>query len=272
MYEKQGYLKEQYKLFYLNDISDKTYDFHYHDFYKIVFFIRGDVIYNIEGKNYELSSYDIVFVNRNEIHRPVVSDKCEYERYVLYLSEDIFDDKRYKMCFDTALKKHCNVTKMSVPIYNRILELLNRISSVESYASGFEDLYSYLDVKMLLLILSDAISKNGMIYSGNIQFNSKIVEVCDYINNHLSDDLSVDRLSEMFFISKYYFMRQFKTYTGISLHQYVVEKRIQYVKTLVAQGNKVTFACIEAGFNDYSTYLRASKKRRLNSYNFTTVK
>lgn len=265
MYEKQGYLNEKFRLFHLCDMSDRTYEFHYHDFYKIIFFIRGDVSYNIEGKNYELSPYDIVFVGRNEIHKPTVSCDSEYERYIIYISESFFlDDPRYKFCFDKMCENHVNVMKMSTQDNNTLKELLDHMCLALKSNDMFGDLYADINLRQFLLTVNDSIAKNGIDYQGHIQFNSKIVEVCDYINSHLSEDLSVAVLSDKFYISKYYLMHQFKAQAGISLHQYVLEKRIQYTHKLIEGGIKVTQACIEAGFNEYSTYLKASKKKLLN--------
>ena len=87
MYKKQGYLTREFKIFHIKDKTDKTFDFHYHDFYKIIVFIKGDVVYSIEGKNYELRPMDIVLVGKNEIHKPIINPEVEYERIVLYLSQ-----------------------------------------------------------------------------------------------------------------------------------------------------------------------------------------
>lgn len=264
MYKKQGYLKEKFKLFHLCDQSEKNYSFHYHDFYKIVFFIKGNVTYNIEGKNYELSPYDIVFVGKNQLHRPVISGLCEYERYVIYLSDDLLkEDERLFLGFKEAFNKHENVLRLNASDNGKVIELLqgayNRLKS-----DGFaNDIYARLMVYEIILRLSETIAIKGFDYDGKVQYNAKISEACEYINNNLASDLSVDMLSEKFYTSKYYFMRQFKMQTGIPVHQYIIEKRIQYTNQLVNDGMKVTVACIEAGFNDYSTYLRASKRNKL---------
>ena len=53
-YEKQGYLYDDFRMFHLKDHQKREFEFHYHDFYKIIFFIKGRVTYNSEGKNYIL--------------------------------------------------------------------------------------------------------------------------------------------------------------------------------------------------------------------------
>ena len=47
---KTGYLKEDFRLFHINDRTDREFEWHYHDFHKIIVFVSGKVTYHIEGK------------------------------------------------------------------------------------------------------------------------------------------------------------------------------------------------------------------------------
>ena len=38
-YEKKGYLLEDFRLFHLKDMGEAKVDYHYHEFYKILFFV-----------------------------------------------------------------------------------------------------------------------------------------------------------------------------------------------------------------------------------------
>lgn len=52
---KTGYLKEDFRLFHINDRTDREFEWHYHDFHKIIVFVSGKVTYHIEGKHISLS-------------------------------------------------------------------------------------------------------------------------------------------------------------------------------------------------------------------------
>ena len=81
-----------------------------------------------------------------------------------------------------------------------------------------------------------------------------------YINENLSAELSIEALSARFYLSKYHMMRKFKEETGYSMHQYILEKRIQAARSLILTGVPATVASTECGFKDYSTFSRACKK------------
>ena len=41
-YSKTGYLKDDFRLFHITDEEEHSFSYHYHDFYKILIFIRGE--------------------------------------------------------------------------------------------------------------------------------------------------------------------------------------------------------------------------------------
>ncbi len=82
-----------------------------------------------------------------------------------------------------------------------------------------------------------------------------------YINRHVTDSLSLDDLADIFHVSKYYLLREFKNYTGISVHQYMIIRRIQVSQEMIRSGVKPKEACFQCGFTDYSSYYRAFRSR-----------
>ena len=49
---KVGYLNDNFKIFHIRDKKDIKFEYHHHDFSKIVILIDGDLTYYIEGKAY----------------------------------------------------------------------------------------------------------------------------------------------------------------------------------------------------------------------------
>lgn len=261
MYKKQGYLTREFKIFHIKDKTDKTFDFHYHDFYKIIVFIKGDVVYSIEGKNYELRPMDIVLVGKNEIHKPIINPEVEYERIVLYLSQSFLIKEPVLLeAFNAEKASHTNVMRVSDLDFSRLKDELEASFKHMNAGEFAGELKGKTGLYKALLILNESVHNNGLLFEGRVSYDKRILEVCDYINSHIKEDLSVEALCSKFYISKYYFMHKFKEYTGVTVHSYILEKRILYVSKLVDAGAKVTVACADAGFKDYSTYLRARKR------------
>lgn len=265
-YEKQGYLYDDFRMFHLKDHQKREFEFHYHDFYKLLFFIKGRVTYNIEGKNYILKPYDMVLISQGEIHKPEVSFEEPYERVIFYVSKEWFakyKTEAYDMeyCFQKALREKKHVLRFSIlenSVFRDIIKRMKENAFREEYASKL-----YGDA----LFLEFFIELNRCCMDGRGSFeqtsscNSKMIEIMEYINGHLSDRLDVEFLADKFYISKYHMMRAFKKETGYSVHQYITEKRILLAKKLIDSGMTAGNACIECGFKDYSAFSRAYKAR-----------
>ena len=87
-----------------------------------------------------------------------------------------------------------------------------------------------------------------------------IKDIISFLNENFTDDVSLDELSDKFFISKYYLCRAFKKSTGLTVQNYIKQKRLMMVKELCSNGIKLTQAASKAGFRDYSSFYRSYKK------------
>ena len=265
-YNKKGYLDSNFRIFHLKDSISKEFDFHYHDFHKITIFLKGKVTYYIEGKSYELRPYDIVLVNRNEIHKIDVDSSTPYERIIVYISPDFMDDYKcndydLNYCFEKAKKEHSNVLRL------HSLEKASIIKATERLENSFKDneyasaLYRQILFLEFMINLNRSALKNQVEFIDSSKYNKKISDIMTYINEHLTDELDIDSLSRRFFISRYYMMRLFKSETGYTIGNYINYRRLLLARSLIADGMSITQACFSSGFNDYSTFSRAYKSQ-----------
>ena len=84
--------------------------------------------------------------------------------------------------------------------------------------------------------------------------------VIRYLNAHLTEDANLENLAKLFFVSKYHLCRAFKEHNGVSVVQYLTEKRVMYAKHLLEQGETAAIAASKAGFGDYSSFYRAHRR------------
>ena len=87
-----------------------------------------------------------------------------------------------------------------------------------------------------------------------------ITDMIRYLNEHLTEPVTLDDLSSRFFISKYYMNRAFKKATGTTVMDYLIYKRVVMARQLMLNGFTASDAANETGFGDYSTFYRAYKK------------
>lgn len=116
-----------------------------------------------------------------------------------------------------------------------------------------------------------------MVHVNNLAFNDKmqlnidikksnlIDQIIEYINNRIEEDITIDEISEYFYLSKFHLSREFKKYTGTTIHRYIVQKKLIEAKELILKEMPITDVYKKCGFGDYSNFFRAFK----NEYGIT---
>ena len=263
---KVGYLNDNFKIFHIRDKKDIKFEYHHHDFSKIVILIDGVLTYYIEGKAYILKPWDILFVNKNEIHKPVVNPNKYYERIVIWLNPDFMakyaqGNNNLLKCFEVAIKNNYNLLRLNMKSIDIIKNLIQDIQNCNnSNEFGSEILKESLFVQLMVLMNRLFLNSDKNRDIEDIQYDKTIEGVLNYINSNLENDLSIDTIASEFFISKYYLMRKFKNQIGSSIHNYVVQKRLILARSLISDGLSMSSVCSRCGFNDYSSFVRAFKK------------
>lgn len=257
-YEKRGYLTANFRLFHISDVSDKEFDYHYHEFDKIVIMKSGDVKYIVEGAAYQLKPWDAVLVRHNEIHRPVISPSVRYDRYVVYITPSYIsrqgdDAQQLSACFEQASAKGEPVVNLADRKIKAVLENLEEAVKSEEYAARLYS--SALFVELMVLVNRCVLSEKTHTANGG----DRIAKIVRFINDHLTEEMTIERISKQFFISRYHLMRLFREGTGETIHSYVRKKRLLRAAELLRQGVPVLKASEDCGFSEYSTFSRAFK-------------
>jgi len=283
--QKSGYLYQNFRLFHIRDKKKCEFDYHYHDFNKIIIFLSGNVTYLIEGKTYYLKPWDILLVNHHAIHKPVIDQNTYYERIVIWIDEaymqsvshthndvitvnstvkNMLDDTDITACFKKASERRFNLIRLDAPLIERIS---NTIRELETALKPESENYFGINLLRNLFFMEFMVYINqiflGMQYGRDtitLKYDARIEAVLRFINDNLSYELTVDFIAEKFFLSKYHLMHKFKEETGYTLHHYILQKRLLLAKEYLAQGMPITKAALASGFTDYSTYHRAMKR------------
>ena len=112
-------------------------------------------------------------------------------------------------------------------------------------------------LQLMIALNRDMLTAPTEMAAVSYRFDPKMEEVTHFIRDHLGEELTIERLSGAFFLSRYYLMHRFKEIYGCTVHQYIRQKRLQQAAEQIRQGVPVLKAAEEAGFGDYSAFLRA---------------
>lgn len=233
--------------------SNENFRLHSHENYEIYLFLEGDTKYIVEEKTYTLKPYDIIVIRKNEMHRVFHNGISRYKRFVINVSPEFFEIhncKEYEKQFLTVGdgNKIEADTVLSSGIYDAFMRL-------KKYSKNCKETSSPISISIIteiLYLLSDTKS-----YTVGDSKSTAVSSVMEYLNANFREDIKLEELEKMFFISKYHLCHAFKKATGLTVHGYITRKRINYVKELVKSGDKLGQAYSRAGFNSYSSFYRA---------------
>lgn len=249
-----------YKDYYLSKVEDHT-----HNYYEFYFFLEGDVTMMIEGEEYTLKSGDVVLIPpKVRHHARIHSQKAPYRRFVFWISEEYCNhllevSKDYVYLMQHVLVSRKYIFHNEVISFNTIQsKVFLLIEELQSERFGKEAKIS-LGVNDLILHL------NRIVYEQNHPKSEKeelslYQSILFFIEEHLDEDLSLERLAKEFYVSKYYIAHLFKDSIGMSIHQYITKKRLLACKEAILGNTGISTAYQMFGFGDYSSFYRAFKK------------
>lgn len=261
---KKGYLLEDFRLFHLKDAKGTEMEFHYHEFCKLVLFVSGQGEYTVEERHYELRAGDILLIGSHQVHRPEFAAGMEYERIIFYISPEFLQKQSVAECQLEQLfdGNRGHVLRLEEKRYRKLFELALELEA-ELTGGRFGNNIMGNSLLMQLLVKLARYREKGVVQptAPTMVSDERIKRMLSYIEHHLSEGLTMEGLSEQFFISKYHMMRLFKKETGQSVYDYITERRLFLARELIRQGVPATESCFRAGFGSYSSFTRAYGKR-----------
>lgn len=262
-YEKRGYLLENFRLFHLRSEGSTKVDFHYHEFCKLLLLVSGKGSYYIDGQHYLLHSGDIVMVGSHSIHKPEMEGSPIYERIILYVSPDYLRQLSTDECdllslFSGKISHVLRPQEQQRKFLFQIAAQLERDLSQNGF--GREQLSSATLMQLLVHLGRNLQRQEATMPSPLMPENRRNYEIMQYLDDHLSEDIDIDRLAEHFFVSKFYMMRSFRQETGLTIYGYLTRKRLMQARAYMDAGMSATESCYRCGFRSYSSFTRAYRQ------------
>ncbi|HHV51455.1 MAG TPA: helix-turn-helix transcriptional regulator [Clostridiales bacterium] len=113
---------------------------------------------------------------------------------------------------------------------------------------------------MFLLILTD-VARSFLLKGSKIGFDSRIEEILQFINEHYNENLSNQQLGKLFNFHPNYLSRLILAHTGLPLHKYLLNYRINRAIDLLQTSDMPVSEIAEmVGFKDYNHFLKYFKK------------
>lgn len=242
-----------------NTSKSETFSSHLHACYEFIHIIHGQLVYTVEGNEYILSDGDMIMTNPSELHSFSFPAECEFQREFLHIYPGFVKD------FHGLL---ANLNRRKMGYFNRIPREMVERYEIDKIFKRLEECCGKQspETDFLALGLSvELLAKISQILRNETPeyqiISKKSSEVCDYIDGHFNDTVTVSDIADRFYISQSQLNRIFKKDTGMTVKTYLNMRRITHAKNLIMYGRQmIKNIYIDCGFDDYSTFYRAFVK------------
>ena len=231
--------------------AENNFFHHSHLTYEMLYFVRGDAEYNIEGRIFPLKPHDLIFIQPKHFHCLHVLSPAPYERYVSNFDAHVLPSENRE-----RLDNLPPIVNIEDNVFIRTC-----FEKLRSYASRFSETDTRLMIRCAVReILLNLIYEAPAIRRDCAQRNHIIDRIISLTNKYPERDWNAESLSKELYLSKSYIQNIFSQHMDIGLKSYINTKKILYAQSLLLSGESPANACEACGFHDYSTFYRLFRK------------
>ena len=214
------------------------------------------------SKNYSMAKGMLCFIGKNKYHYTFPDDPEQYMRSKLFISSDELERI-------SGILTSCGLLK-NIPDENQIIagfldkrdfkeaeEIFEKLSAMQNDSTRFQA-KAYSAIIELTVLLSKSTLEKIHSKSNNTQIAIEIA--IEYVNRHITEDISLDGICAACHLSKYHFCRIFKQKIGVTVMEYILKTRIVMAKELLSESSmSITEISESCGFSSISYFSRTFK-------------
>jgi len=217
---------------------------------------KGSGVVQYGAEELPVCKNDTVIVNSGALHRIYSESGLDY--YCLIIDE--------RFCLengiDTSRLRFSPIAR-DVLLGNAVITAAEEIKQYEaakekSLTAAARMRYTVL---MLLIMLCENYSNPEENMSEATSSSERYIKkVIEYLNDNLTEHITLEGLASVCGITKYHLAREFKRYTGQTIFSYLNVARCKRADACLAEGMTATEAALECGFESLSYFSRTYKK------------
>jgi AraC-like DNA-binding protein len=187
---------------------------HKHDCIELLYFLYGRAEVLTSGQSVEASFYDAVIYPRGMEHTECLQFSHHQEIYCVWVDipglilPDVIriqDDNANLKCLLEKLHEEHKSTSPSKPLINHYVKALAMLVARKSMAKSPQ--------------------------------NDMVGRVKQFMQHNMAEDITVQQLADLVYVSKSYLSRIFRRQTGMSLNDYLQKLRVEAAKSILVSSN-----------------------------------
>lgn len=248
---------------YHNDEAE-NYPIHWHTALEIIMPIQNDYTVIIDGTSHTFHEGDIWITAPGTLHELIAPPFGE--RLIMLFDYSLICNVNGLDSLLHTLLPYKLITKEEYPELNKKLQYyLLEVSREYDNPIPFTEACVYsLMIRFFVTLGRTNFNANtkfpGITNNKQHEYVEKFMNVCNYITDHCTENITVDQLADLAGFSKFHFARLFKQFANMSCYDYLTQKRIAVAERLLIEPNiSITEVAMRSGFNSLSTFNRIFK-------------
>ena len=246
-----------------------TYPLHSHREYELNFVCNGAGVRRIVGDSVEtIGQYDLVLIGGNELEHVWEQGECTSEdirEITIQFSPDLFGSGLLSRSRFESISEMLQQASHGLCFpQEAIMKVYSALDTLASEPDGFEQMICCIRILHQLsgfqgrVLATSAFAKIPRSH----EFD-RIERIQQYVHSHYSEPLSLDKMADMISMSPSSCSRYFRTHTGKTLSDYIVDVRLgNAARALVDTNQSISAICYDCGFNNLSNFNRVFKARK----------
>lgn len=226
----------------------------YHNELEFHYIKRGNGSYFIKNRRYPVAKNHLIIIKPREIHAFIPESSSCIEKGSLYFLPSFVTGRKLEF----IIKKCPHIILLTEKEATLIEVILKNIAEEIDNKKNFWDEAVHSGIALFLSIL-----KRGSLRKNTTARKNPLTEkIIDYLEQNFTEDLPLSGIAKIFSLSVSRISHLFKKETGLSLKNYILQRRIVEAKKLLAENDDMKVSTISArvGFNTFSLFNHSFKK------------
>lgn len=226
---------------------------HFHEYYVIGFIENGRRYLSCKNKEYTIGTGDLIIFNPNDNHTCCQIDSMPLDYRCINIQPQIMS----KIAYEITGKEYLPYFNQQVIFHSDLI-----FSLKELHLMIMKEARDFQKEEILFFLIKELIEEytERTLPLETSAPSTEIKTVCEFLEKNYTENITLNTLSELTGLSKYYLLHSFTKQKGISPYSYLETIRINKAKKLLEKCIPPIDVALKTGFSDQSHFSNFFKK------------
>jgi len=242
---------------------------HYHNNYEISFITEGSGKRIVGDSIEEFQPGDLVFLGRNLPHVWIADKESgnfsnrTLEMVFLQFTAEVLSSQLLNLPEFINVSKALMLSERGIQVVGQTLNEVSELMLQMPYLKGFERMLHFFKIMDIIgrSDLNIQLASNDYLKTRFNTGSKRIATIHEYLMNNYTDEINLDKISNLVNMAKGSICRFFKENVGLTIFEYLNKIKVEFAcKLLMNRDLAMLDVCFDSGFNNLSHFNKQFRK------------